>query len=162
MEEVWKDIPNYEGLYKISSYGNIKSLKRKAKNGRSLEEIFLKTSIARGYKITHLCKNGIKKTYPIHKLVAIIFLNHTPCGNNIVINHKDENKLNNNIENLELCSHRYNDIYSSKNKNGYTGVWSSCQKYCAGIVINGKREYLGRYKTKEEAGQAYLDALSKL
>lgn len=108
MEEVWKDVKDYEGLYQVSSLGNVKSLKR-FKNNHSfkqlIEEKIMKPSLGK-YKKVNLCKNRKYKTYYVHRLVAETFIdnpNNEPC-----INHKDGNKYNNNVSNLEFCSMSYN------------------------------------------------------
>ena len=108
MEE-WRDIKGYEGKYKISSYGKVKSLKHK-------DEKLLKPSYDKdGYKQVILCDNGKDKKWFIHRLVAIHFL---PNPNNLPqVNHKDEDKANNVVENLEWCTCKYNINYgTAKNK----------------------------------------------
>ena len=108
MEE-WRDIKGYEGKYKISSYGKVKSLKHK-------DEKLLKPSYDKdGYKQVILCNNGKGKKWFIHRLVAIHFL---PNPNNLPqVNHKDEDKANNVVENLEWCTCKYNINYgTAKNK----------------------------------------------
>ncbi len=105
--EIFKDIKGYKGHYQISNFGIIRSLKF-GKN------IILKSNIpAKGYLQIHLCKNNIVKQYTIHKLIAIHFISNPknkPC-----INHKDGNKLNNNIENLEWVTYSENSIHALKN-----------------------------------------------
>ena len=111
MNEEWRDIEGYEGLYQVSNLGRVKSLNY----NHTKSEKILKSSIeGRGYKTVTLYKNGIQKTYKIHKLVAQHFI---PNPDNLMcINHKDENKLNNNVENLEWCTTRYNNIYGTRIK----------------------------------------------
>ena len=106
MEE-WKDIKGYEGLYQISNKGRVKSLG----NNKTKKEKILKPRKCNGYFSVRLCKKGEKpKPFDIHRLVAEHFL---PNPDNLpVVNHKDENKLNNNVENLEWCTFAYNTIYS--------------------------------------------------
>lgn len=107
--EVWKPILNYEN-YLISNYGRIKSLPKKT---HTKEEVILKTRIGKcGYEIiTFSGANHLTKTFKIHRLVATAFIpnpNNLPC-----VNHKDENKLNNNVDNLEWCDYKYNNNYGS-------------------------------------------------
>ncbi len=108
--EIWKDIKGYEGYYQISDSGRVKSLKRKAKhssgNGyRTVNEIILKSIIdASGYVKVNLNKDGKIKTFTVHQLVAITFLNHMPCGHNLVVDHVDNDKLNNNVQNFVFLS----------------------------------------------------------
>ena len=103
-KQVWKDIKNYEGLYEVSNYGNVRSLKfgkirylKPANNGN-------------GYNDVILCKNGQKKHFKVHRLVANAFIENP--NNYPQINHKDEDKTNNKVENLEWCDNQYNTRYS--------------------------------------------------
>lgn len=93
------------GLYEVSNYGNVRSLKwNKAR-------ILRKGIQTSGYAYVCLCKNRQIKLMTIHKLVATTFLENP--NNYAEINHKDENKLNNNVNNLEWCSHFYNMNYGN-------------------------------------------------
>jgi hypothetical protein len=117
MEEIWKPIPNYEGIYEISNTGKVRSLTRTIMrsdgkklpiNGKELKQYIGKD----GYYKVKLCKDGAMTNFPVHRLVALTFisnLNHLP-----VVNHKDENKLNNNVNNLEWCTYEYNNNYGTK------------------------------------------------
>ena len=107
MIEIWKDIEGFEGLYQVSSLGNIKSFKQN-KNGKILK----KQITYDGYAFVGLVKNKISKNYKIHRLVAQSFIDNP--DNLLEINHKDKNKLNNCIDNLEWCTRRYNCLYSYK------------------------------------------------
>lgn len=101
MQEIWKDVKGYEGYYQVSDNGNVKSLR----NGK----ILVPAITIHGYKRITLCKNGKKENKVIHRLVAEVFLDNPknyPC-----VNHKDENKLNNFVENLEWCDKKYNTNY---------------------------------------------------
>ena len=117
MKEMWKDIKDYEGLYQVSNLGRVKSLERLAKsnnnNYRIVKEKLLKQSEDKdGYKRVSLNKNNKSKLCTIHRLVAEAFIpnpNNYPC-----INHKDENKQNNNLENLEWCTVKYNNNYGTR------------------------------------------------
>ena len=105
--EVWKDIEGYEGLYQISNLGNVVSLNYALRGYSSL----LKPKInPHGYAWVDLRKNNTSKPMLIHRLVALAFLDNP--NNYPFINHKDENPLNNNLENLEWCTHEYNVHYS--------------------------------------------------
>lgn len=110
MGEIWKDIQNYEGSYQVSNYGRVKSLSRVDSRGNKRNEKILKLDKDRqGYKNVYLCKNGKRKFYQVHRLVANAFI---PNPNNYPqVNHKDENPSNNNINNLEWCTAKYNCNY---------------------------------------------------
>lgn len=106
--EEWKDIRNYGSLYKISNYGRVKSLKRNTTFDR-----ILKNNIKK-YCYVSLSKNGILEYKRVNRLVAEAFI---PNPNNLPeVNHRDEDKLNNNVSNLEWCTHKYNCNYGSRNE----------------------------------------------
>ena len=165
-EEIWKDIPDYEGYYQVSNFGNVKSLSRTIfKMGKfpfiSKEKI-LKPRVNKGYKVFNLCKNGHEKTRKVHQLVAMAFLNHVPCGYKLVVNHKDFNKLNNNISNLEIVTMRENTNQKHiKSSSEFTGVYwhKATQKWMARIRVNGKRKYLGLFSNEKDASLAYENSL---
>ena len=115
-QEIWKDIPGYMGLYQVSNFGRIKGLSRIVKNKDSQMVVESKIKNPQLNKtndrlIISLSKDGIKRTYFIHRLVALAFI---PNPNNLPqINHKDENPKNNNVENLEWCTAYYNTHYGN-------------------------------------------------
>jgi hypothetical protein len=117
MEENWKDIKGYEGLYTININGQIKSVGRKVKHRSGFKTIPDRImSIANntsGYKSISLCKNGIGKSYQLHRLVAIAFIPNP--NNKPQVNHIDGNKQNNNINNLEWVSAKENSQHSYDN-----------------------------------------------
>ena len=99
MQEIWKDIKEYEGLYQISNLGNLISIKH-----NRIKSIVVRKN--QRYLRVNLWKNGKYKTFSIHRLVAESFL---PNPNNFpVVNHKDGNKLNNKADNLEWCTQSHN------------------------------------------------------
>ena len=117
MTEIWKDIVGYEGLYQVSNLGNVKRLKGYKGRGKGyiVEEHLIKPSInSNGYQNVVLCKNGKTKTFTMHRLVAIAFLDNSEKLPQV--NHKDENKLNNCVDNLEWCDRVYNNNYGTRNK----------------------------------------------
>jgi hypothetical protein len=170
--EIWKDIPDYEGMYQVSNLGNVKSLGReKLNNGKYLfisKEGILKPTINdNGYCQVGLCKEGKTKTMTVHVLVAIAFLGHIPDGTRrIVPDHKDTDKSNNILSNIELITQRENiDRYWSTRKTSskYTGVcWHKiANKWMTKIHIDGKRKYLGLYEKEIDAHLAYQNALNE-
>ena len=111
MKEIWKDIEGYEGLYQVSNTGLIKSFK-KWKRAHQPDEYFLKPSISdNGYCQVTLYKDKKRNKFLIHRLVASAFIKNPK--NYPHINHKDENKLNNNVSNLEWCTVAYNNAYGT-------------------------------------------------
>ena len=113
MEEIWRDIKGYEGLYQVSNLGNVKSLcYNKTKNLSKLLKPRKNKVSGDAYFLVSLCKNGIHKNFYIHRLVATYFVEN-PNGYNEV-NHIDGNTLNNNAENLEWCSHLENMRHAFK------------------------------------------------
>ena len=108
-KEYWKPIKGYEGLYQVSNFGRVKSLKFG-------KERILKQSKDKktGHLHVVLCKNGIVKTYYVHRLVAEAFIDNT--DNLHCVNHKDENPQNNVVSNLEWCDAKYNCNYGTRNK----------------------------------------------
>lgn len=104
MNEIWKDIKGYEGLYQISNFGRVKSLKRMI-NKRRCEEIIKKPSLGgKGYYRLPLCKNGINKYYFIHRLVADAFIPNPE--NKPTVDHIDRNKINNYVNNLRWATYK--------------------------------------------------------
>jgi hypothetical protein len=159
--EKWIDIPNYEGLYKISNLGKVKSLEKSRMNGKNLKilrvypEKNLKTRISNtGYELVTLSKNGKLKTFSVHRLVAFSFFNDIEKK---VVNHIDFNKLNNKLSNLEVISNLENNChFSNKDKNKsskFIGVHfcKKVKKWKAQISFNGKKIGLGYFSKEEEA-----------
>jgi hypothetical protein len=167
-KEIWKDIPEYEGLYQVSNVGNVKSLPRQWLCGfsgkREHNGKILKSPINNsGYKNVNLFKNNKGKNYRVHQLVAMAFLNHKICGYDLVIDHINDNKLDNRVENLQIVTARFNvkktqDKYLSK----FKGVSKRPNnKWQSTITINKKQIYLGTFNCELIAHLAYQEALKK-
>lgn len=111
-KEVWKGITGYEGIYQISNMGRVKSLERVDAGGHKRYEIIMESSDDRvGYQMINLSKDGKTKTFKVHRLVTLAFIENK---NNLPqVNHKDEIKHNNEVSNLEWCSHSYNINYGT-------------------------------------------------
>ena len=158
MEE-FKDVIGYEGLYQISNLGNVKSLKCN-------KEKILKLCITDdGYNKVNLYNNKLPKTFRVHQLVAMAFLGHTPDGMELVVDHINDNKLDNRVENLQIVTQRENAFktqgnYSSK----YKGVNfdKELNKFRAQIYIDGKLRHLGFYKCELQAALAYQNKLKEI
>lgn len=156
--ENWIEIKGYNGKYLISDLGNVKT---KHKNGT---KTISKGSISKstGYYRKTLCNNGNKKVYEIHRLVAYSFLNHTPNGLRSVVDHIDNNKLNNKVSNLQIITQRLNTQKDRVNKNNILGVKKNKGKFESKIKINGNTVYLGLFNTDIEAGAIYQKANNNL
>lgn len=103
MIEIWKYVVGFENRYQVSNLGNVKN----CLNGRILKS----SNDKDGYKQINLRKNGVYKTYKVHRLIAQSFI---PNPNNLPqVNHKDEDKANNNVDNLEWCTNYYNNHYGT-------------------------------------------------
>lgn len=98
MKEVWKDVVDYEGIYLVSNYGRVKSIKNVYHKGIILKQ----EKSNNGYLRVHLCKNNKSKHYSVHRLVIKSFYDEDLVKK--YTNHKDGNKLNNHIFNLEWCT----------------------------------------------------------
>jgi hypothetical protein len=154
MEEIYKDIPGYEGSYQVSNMGNVKSLKL------GKERVLKPGVTTTGYLTVALCIDNKQKTFKVHQLVTIAFLGHKPNGYETVVNHIDNNPLNNRLDNLELVSNRYN---SSCHKTDVGIYWNKkANKWRSSIKIAGKTINLGNFINKQDALDAYQKALNEL
>ena len=158
-KEIWKDINGYEEIYQVSNYGNVRSKTHVRVNGKNKNYICVsKGKLLRpgkdssGYMIVVLSKNGKTKSYRVHRLVANAFIYND--NNYRCVNHKDENKTNNRVNNLEWCTHKYNNNYGTKPKKISKANSKSVNQYDKeGNFI--KKWYsmteAGRYLKKERA-----------
>lgn len=162
MNEIWKDIEGYNGLYQISNLGRVKSLGRRGK-GCSLEDRILKHAINKdGYHLVNLKDiNHVAKWFTVHRLVAIHFI---PNPNDYKeINHKDEIKGNNIVTNLEWCTREYNVSYGtvrerqSNNKKGQSNEWLN--KPILQYSIEG--EFIAEFDSTTQAAQFLAPVLGK-
>ena len=115
--EIWKDIKGYEGIYQVSNLGRVKSLSRKIEPTDGKRPYWMKECIMKqykektGYMSVKLCKSNVHKSQLIHRLVAQAF--HPNPNGLREVNHKDEDKTNNHVNNLEWCSTSYNVKYGT-------------------------------------------------
>lgn len=109
--EKWRPIRGFPG-YEVSNFGRVKSLARDYFYG-SHGDMMLKPDTARGYERVTLFRDGMRHRFQVHRLVADAFI---PNPDDLpFVNHKDENKANNRVENLEWCTHLYNSNYGTRN-----------------------------------------------
>ena len=112
--EVWKPVVDYEGLYEVSNFGNVRSLKghNNCDRVKLLAQHKWEYNNYTSYKnVTLYNRTGGRQTIRVHRLVATAFIpnpDNLPC-----VNHKDENTFNNNVDNLEWCTNQYNTTYGT-------------------------------------------------
>lgn len=172
MKEIYKDIPNYEGLYKVSNFGNVIGLDRVVPHkrwghytvkGRRLKLVLSEN----GYYVVTLVKNTGKKNVLVHSLVATVFIDRNYTSKGLVVNHIDGNKTDNNIDNIEVVTVRENSTvcYRKDKKtfaSKFVGVSKSGSRWMARMHIDGKSVYLGTFDCEKEAGEAYKNKLKKI
>lgn len=115
--EIWRDIDGYENLYQVSNLGNVRSLDRYSQCKNNFKQfnkgcVLKQKNNKNGYKQINLHKDGKRKTYLVHRLVAQTFIQNP--NNYPMVNHKDENKSNNIVDNLEFCTCEYNINYGTR------------------------------------------------
>jgi hypothetical protein len=156
MEEEFRDITGTSGIYQISNLGRVRSTK-------TAKPKILKGCVNQVYRKVHLNKQDRN----IHVLVAEAFLGHTLCGYAVVVKHKDGDRLNNRLDNLELV-HHFQDKSKRQGLNRktskYVGVsWAKkANKWLAQITANQKVRHLGHFADELEASEAYQTALKSL
>lgn len=168
MKEIWKDIKDYEGLYQVSNLGRVKKLSNitHAIDGRvrhNAEKMIVCNVAKSGYYMFDLRKYGCKrKRVYLHRIIAEAFIpnpDELPC-----INHKDEDKLNNSLNNLEWCSYKYNIVYGSgRKKSVETRTKNGTYKYISQEARNnmskasiGKKKSLSHCKHISEGRKRYF------
>lgn len=170
MKEEWRDVKNYKGYYQVSNLGRIKSLDRYVKHNsggfRLYKGAVMNPTIdVSGYKMLSLWREGKTERRTLHSLIAESFLEHKRGGNKLVVDHIDNDKLNNKVSNLQIVSHRVN---STKDKIGgtskYLGVSldKSRSKWRAYIYLEGKNKFLGYFNCELAASRAYNKELNKI
>ena len=152
IEEIWRDIEGFKGYYQVSNFGKIKSLFRyvRVKNGfRSVPEKILKPKIDKdGYLRVVLQTDRKSKYLLVHRIVADAFIENP--NNFPHINHKNENKSDNRVENLEWCSEQYNCNYGNRNKKLSESKYKAINQYS----LNGNfiREWESGVRIEKETG----------
>jgi hypothetical protein len=166
--EEWRDVPGYEGLYQVSNLGRVKSLPKSGSGGHNGKLLRMNCvgKIGKSYLAVILSKNKKTKSFKVHKLVAMAFLNHKPDGTHkLCVDHRDNDKLNNKLENLQLITARENTTKDKKEGTSkYLGVsWKkNANKWKAQIEINRKVIHLGQFLKEEDASKVYQLALKNI
>ena len=150
MIEVFKDVPNYEGIYQVSNLGNVKSLKWN-------KEIIMKQGISSRYLAVNLRKENISKNVKVHVLVAMAFLDFKPNKQVLTIDHKNGVRTDNRLENLQIVKQRENIQNYHKSKKGKIGAdWhEQTKKWRSRIFINKNIVHLGLFEEEKDALKAY-------
>jgi hypothetical protein len=163
--EIWKSVPNYEGLYEVSNMGRVKSVERIVEmNGfKKLKKELISIGFKnKKYLAVRLYKNSIQRDFKVHQLVAMAFLGHTPDGTTkIVVDHINDNPKDNRLENLRLLTNREN-VSRRGGTSKYVGVcWDKkAKKFKAEIYFNCKKNHLGHFNCETSAHIAYQKALN--
>lgn len=148
-------IPNFEGCYEISKCGIVKSIERVIADGRLIKERILKQSKSTNYLQVCLSKDGKAKQFFVHQLLARTFISDYNTKTHRV-DHRDQNTLNNNLDNLHIVTNRENSM-NMKNQSIFgAGCKIEGSRFTAQIQINGKIIYLGMFDTSDEANTKYL------
>lgn len=145
LNEIWKDIKGYDGLYQVSNFGNVRSKDRQVVNHKSgstrICEGMLMTAwdSGNGYLVVRLNRQGKKKNHYIHRLVAAAFLENP--DNKKCVNHIDFDRHNNNVSNLEWCTHKENvnhSILNMRHPKENCKQSNTKEKYISEILSHGK------------------------
>ena len=149
--EEWRDIVGYEGLYQVSNMGRVKSLARLVISPKGIKDHIVQERILSikvhkfGYLEVSLSSENKRKTYKVHRLVASAFI---PNLNNLPqVNHKDENKANNIVDNLEWCTSLYNANYGNRNKKSALAKSKAIVQYDLNLVM------VSEHKSLTDAGK---------
>ena len=142
IQETWKDIPGYEGLYKVSNTGKVKSMNYRHSD---VPRILATVDNGYGYYIVILYLNSVRKSASVHRLVWTAFNGPIPEG--LQINHLNENKADNRLENLSLCTPKENTNYGTRNKR-------AGEKHCKCIqMLDKNNNILKTFNSLKEAAQ---------
>ena len=172
-EEIWKDIPEYEGFYQVSSLGRVRSLDMIKRNnnygGQYLQKgIIRKLHINKktGYNMVGISCKGVRKTHTVHQLMALAFFNIKTDKDNVV-DHINNIRSDNRLYNLQIISARDNArkrINKNPTASNYIGIYKNnyTNKWRARIYISGDRVSIGQYFTEDEANKVYNVALNNI
>ena len=159
MSEIWKDIEGYEGKYQVSNLGRVRSLDRVVEKRDGTTQFIHGTIIkphnkVNGYKVVNLWRQKNSIHMYVHRLVAIAFIPNP--GNLQEVNHKDEDKTNNHVDNLEWCSHRYNSMYNNLHNRSKANM----RKQVIQLTLDGKM--MAEFESEMEASRQTGFAVSHI
>lgn len=164
MEEIWRPVKRLNNLYEVSNLGNVRSISRTCIDSKGRKQHIQGKILAKDlgiYKQYYYVRIHVKGVFNgrimIHKLVAETFIpnpNNLPC-----INHKNENKLDNRVENLEWCDHKYNTNYGTciqrRSFNSRNQEWRSCKILQLDLNGNVLAEYPSFKEAQRQIGHSY-------
>lgn len=134
MEEIWKDIKGYEGLYQVSNLGNVRSFPRKGTHSKEITILKYEFN-HKGYKQVGLTKKCKVHTKRIHRLVAETFISNPE--NKLQVNHINGDKTDNRVENLEWCTNEYNMAHSWKiGLRSIEKTYKRGKEHCRSVTVN--------------------------
>jgi len=154
MQIEWKDIVGFEGFYKVNDIGQVKSLHS--------NKLLKQNITGSGYKYVNLYRFGSQKHKDVHVLMAESFLGHTSNGYEIVVDHIDNNKLNNVLKNLQLISNRKNSMKDKNPRSGHSCIYKNSGNWLVRMRVKGKKISVGTFKKIDDAIVArdkYIEAL---
>jgi len=164
--EEWEEVPGLNCYYLASTFGRIYSVAREynfqMRNGetqirKSPGRLLNQMIVSSGYLRVQISIDGVKRKYYSHLLIAWTFLDHGQDRN--LVNHKDLDKTNNKVFNLEWTTHRENSLHghAGRTKTGVPGIYfhPTRNRYQGSILFNGKRYQIGDHKTIDQAKEAY-------
>ena len=172
-KEIWRDIIGYEDYYQVSNLGNVKSLDRTVLTKTGIKQFhkgrIFKGIDNKGYKQVTLSKDGKQRIYNISQLVAMAYLNHTPDGGTLVVDHINGVKTDNRVKNLRIVTHRENISTCYRANEGsftsdFVGVYYHKQRdiWRAQIQLKNKITYLGSFENEKDASDVYQKALDEI
>lgn len=142
--EIWKDVIGYEKIYQVSNLGRVKSL------FYNKQKILKPIKSTNGYLYVNLYKDKKAKTSFIHHVVYEAFYQIKSCRKN-VIDHIDNNKVNNNLSNLQYITIRLNSTKDKKPKSGHSNIYLNSGSYLVRIRVNNQKISIGTFKKIEDA-----------
>ncbi|MEF3886392.1 NUMOD4 motif-containing HNH endonuclease [Lacticaseibacillus rhamnosus] len=157
--EAWKDIEGYEGLYQVSNMGRVRSLNHEDTRGHHVKGKVLAGRPNKGYLGVALYRDGNAKGYPVHRLIAKAFLDNP--SNLPEVNHKDENKANNAVSNLEWCTAFYNNTYNGRHKRAGKRIAKALGRPIYVVSGSGHRYYFESAKKAAEILELKRQGVSK-
>jgi hypothetical protein len=142
--EIWKDVIEYEGIYQVSNFGRVKS------SMFNKEKILKQNKSTNGYYMIGLWKEKKQSIYLVHRIMYESFHGIKSCRK-YVIDHIDNDKLNNTLSNLQYITNRENSSKDKKSKTGHSNVYLNSGAYLVRLRIDNVKKSIGTFKNIEDA-----------